>query len=180
MLMVEGVVLDCTSDIPDPCRQLNNRDTCDLCLRIDSSFPCGFCLDEQMCLLGNSSGPYTCSCNLWLFERTNQSAIDKLCAEDLCLSNNCADCTAKSYCVWCEAEQLCLSGGMFGPFTTNHNCGDYRWWHCGGKPGSLLVIIVSSSLGGLILICVFIKIMYNVFCSKNNDDNYQPLSKDDL
>eukprot|EP01127_Copromyxa_protea_P010902 TRINITY_DN2706_c0_g1_i2.p1 TRINITY_DN2706_c0_g1~~TRINITY_DN2706_c0_g1_i2.p1 ORF type:complete len:178 (-),score=25.27 TRINITY_DN2706_c0_g1_i2:242-739(-) len=60
---------------------------------------------------------------------------DAGCIPDPCAAfTNCGNCTANSTCTWCETEQICATGSMFGTTGTNGKitCDilSFRWHQC--------------------------------------------------
>jgi len=103
---------------------------CSTCLDQEG---CLFCLETNSCIpvsQGYAENEEACCRN----EITVEMG-PKACIEQFCVSANCTECTAKPYCVWCEAEELCLSGNVLGPFA-NTKCTNWRWQRCSGGEGT--------------------------------------------
>jgi len=138
---------------------------------------CGFCFDRHQCQPGTDVGPSSadCGCQVWVFGKDNFT-VNGRCRQALCASYNCSDCTAKSYCVWCEQEQMCISGGILGPFDPVHSrpviCRDWRWWHCGGMIGFHIMTIVGSVMGGIFAFAILVRLLWGKFhgkCTKSDE-----------
>lgn len=138
---------DCSEVPGSACTKHNHN--CSTCL---SNPNCVYCNDFEQCL--DLSQRNFCPCQVWM----DQS---KMCTEDVCAALSCSDCSQRSYCVWCDKAKYCIGGGLFGPFSnSSFDCSDWRWSHCGGVTGSLLIRIIGSLFGFAAVIVVFIVYIY--------------------
>jgi hypothetical protein len=160
----------CPQDPSNPCTAHNGN--CSTCLAISG---CGYCNDWRQCLPGDASGPVVslhCECSVWI-------KVPYQCQEGLCAEKGgCAECTRRTYCVWCDNLHRCISGGLFGP---NGNaeiaasqCSEWRWMHCGGLSGPHVLLVIGCVLVGCIIFVVITSCMIRCILRKRRKNTKFP------
>jgi len=122
---------NCTSPQEDACQQ---QEGCLSCVSLSASNGCGFC-DNELCIQGNSSGPFDALCKSWYFGQ-NSTCSDIKCDD---FSGDCFSCAAQTKCGFCNST-TCVAGNQTGPehgtcssyiFNATSTCGEEKL-NCSG------------------------------------------------
>eukprot|EP01130_Rhizamoeba_saxonica_P010279 TRINITY_DN4204_c0_g1_i3.p1 TRINITY_DN4204_c0_g1~~TRINITY_DN4204_c0_g1_i3.p1 ORF type:complete len:201 (-),score=21.88 TRINITY_DN4204_c0_g1_i3:113-715(-) len=150
---------NCTQIVPpNNCTKFDHN--CSLCVLNEG---CGYCQNYGQCVPGDSIGPNIKGycCDVW-------SNSENSCLESVCSGHgSCDACSKLVYCNWCESSNLCMPGGIFGPYVNHSLCSDWRWAHCGGLSGDKVLFIGFSVTGVIIVLALGSCIIKNLVKKKS-------------
>eukprot|EP01130_Rhizamoeba_saxonica_P010278 TRINITY_DN4204_c0_g1_i2.p1 TRINITY_DN4204_c0_g1~~TRINITY_DN4204_c0_g1_i2.p1 ORF type:complete len:175 (-),score=9.82 TRINITY_DN4204_c0_g1_i2:45-569(-) len=143
---------NCTQIVPpNNCTKFDHN--CSLCVLNEG---CGYCQNYGQCVPGDSIGPNIKGycCDVW-------SNSENSCLESVCSGHgSCDACSKLVYCNWCESSNLCMPGGIFGPYVNHSLCSDWRWAHCGGCMCKQFVISHKLVWVSMLILLILMMVLY--------------------